>query len=38
MAILGHSQISTTMNIYGHVLEETQAAAISSVDKLLAGG
>jgi len=38
MAILGHSQISTTMNIYGHVLEETQVAAIDSVDKLLSGG
>jgi integrase len=27
MEILGHSQISTTMNIYRHVLEETQSAA-----------
>jgi integrase len=37
MEILGHSQISTTMNIYGHVLEETQAAAIEGLSKLLSG-
>ena len=35
MEIVGHSQISTTMNIYGHVLEETQVAAVSSLGKLL---
>jgi integrase len=35
MAILGHSQISTTMNIYGHVLEETQIAAIEGLNRLL---
>jgi integrase len=37
MEILGHSQIATTMNTYGHVLHETQVAAVNSVDTLLAG-
>jgi integrase len=36
MEILGHSQISTTMNTYGHVLQETQVAAVNGIDKLLA--
>ncbi len=35
MQILGHSQISTTMNIYGHVLDETQEEAIQKVAKFL---
>ena len=38
MAILGHAQISTTMNIYGHVLDDTQTAAIEGLDELLSGG
>jgi integrase len=37
MEILGHAQISTTLNIYGHVLQETQIAAVNDVDKLLFG-
>lgn len=37
MQILGHSQISTTLNIYGHVLEETQQSAVQGVAQLLAG-
>jgi integrase len=37
MQVLGHSQISTTLNIYGHVLNETQAAAIEGIDRLLSG-
>ena len=35
MDILGHSQISTTMNIYGHILDETRTAAINGLDDLL---
>ena len=27
MEIMGHSQISVTMNTYGHVIPETQRAA-----------
>jgi len=34
MAILGHAQISTTMDIYGHVLPETHQAAASRMDAL----
>ena len=34
MAILGHAQISTTMDIYGHVLPETHQAAASKMDTL----
>ncbi len=33
---LGHSNIGTTMNIYAHVLEETEKRASSHFDKLLA--
>jgi integrase len=32
MDILGHSQISTTMNTYGHILDTTRAAAIAGLD------
>lgn len=32
---LGHSSISTTMDIYGHVSEEAQRAAVSRFSKLL---
>lgn len=35
MEILGHSQISTTLNIYGHVLRETQVTAVDQVSRLL---
>jgi integrase len=38
MDILGHSQISTTMNIYGHVFDETRSDAISGVEDYLNGG
>lgn len=30
-----HSQISTTMNTYGHVLLETQRKAVEGIDNLL---
>ena len=32
---MGHSSIQTTMDIYGHVSEETQRAAVSRFSKLL---
>jgi integrase len=35
MDILGHAQISTTMDIYGHVLPSTQRAAAAKLDALL---
>jgi integrase len=38
MQVLGHSQISTTLNIYGHVLNETQAAAIEGENQRQAAG
>lgn len=38
MEILGHSQISTTMNTYGHVLPEVQREAINVLDELFAEG
>jgi hypothetical protein len=34
MEILGHSQISTTMNTYGHVLPEVQREAVTVLDTL----
>lgn len=34
MEILGHSQISTTMNTYGHVLPEVQRDAVNVLDEL----
>ena len=36
MEILGHDQISTTMNIYAHVLPESLRAAAAALDALLA--
>lgn len=36
MEILGHSQISTTMNIYAHVLPHVQRAAVNELDALFA--
>ncbi len=35
MEILGHSQISITMNTYGHVLPETQQDAVQKLDAVL---
>jgi integrase len=36
MEILGHSQISTTMNIYAHVLPRVQREAITGLDAMFA--
>ncbi|MEV7675846.1 site-specific integrase [Streptomyces sp. NPDC088752] len=36
MEILGHSQISLTMDVYTHVVQDTQREAISHMDRLLA--
>ena len=35
--MLGHSQISTTADVYGHVLPETQRQATDTLDALLGG-
>lgn len=35
MEILGHSQISITMDVYTHVVQETQREAISHMDRML---
>ena len=35
MEILGRAQIGTTMNIYGHVFHDTQAASIAQLDQWL---
>ncbi|MFG2642362.1 tyrosine-type recombinase/integrase [Streptomyces sp. NPDC048370] len=35
MEILGHSQISLTMDVYTHVVQDTQREAISHMDRLL---
>lgn len=35
MEILGHSQISVTMDVYTHVVQDTQREAISHMDRLL---
>jgi integrase len=37
MELLGHSQISTTMNIYSHVAPEYSKEAIERVSKVLWG-
>jgi integrase len=37
MDVLGHSQVSVTMNIYGHVLPETQHAALQTMNRILEG-
>jgi integrase len=37
MEILGHSQISTTMNTYAHVLPATQREAMAKIDALFSG-
>ncbi|MFJ2820534.1 tyrosine-type recombinase/integrase [Streptomyces toxytricini] len=35
MEILGHSQIAVTMNVYTHVVQDTQREAIGHMDRLL---
>ena len=35
MEILGHSQISITMDVYTHVVHDTSGRAISRMDRLL---
>jgi integrase len=35
MEILGHSQISITMDVYTHVVQDTQREAMSHMDPLL---
>ncbi|MEU1543476.1 site-specific integrase [Actinacidiphila glaucinigra] len=35
MEILGHSQIAVTMNVYTHVVQDTQCEAVSHMDRLL---
>jgi integrase len=35
MEILGHSQIAITMNVYTHVVQDTQREAVSHMDRLL---
>ena len=35
MEILGHSRITVTMNIYTHVVQDTQREAVSHMDRLL---
>lgn len=35
MEILGHSQISITMDFYTHVVQDTQHEAMSHMDRLL---
>jgi integrase len=35
MEILGHSQISITMDVYTHVVQDTQREAINHMDRLL---
>lgn len=37
MEILGHSQISITMDVYTHVVQDTQREAMSHMDRLLRG-
>jgi integrase len=34
MEILGHDQISTTMNIYGHVLDTNKRDATAKIEEL----
>jgi integrase len=35
MEILGHSKISITMDVYTHVVQDTQREAMSHMDRLL---
>jgi hypothetical protein len=34
MEILGHSDLSTTMKIYGHVLDQMKRDAASKIDQI----
>jgi integrase len=36
--ILGHTQISTTADIYGHVLPDSHKQAVDGLDALLSDG
>ena len=38
MDILGHTQISTTISTYAHVLPATQRQAVEEIDRLLGDG
>ncbi|MEU6945472.1 tyrosine-type recombinase/integrase [Streptomyces sp. NPDC046316] len=35
MQVLGHSQIAVPMNVYAHVVQDTQRKAVSHMDRLL---
>jgi len=35
--VLGHSAASTTMNVYGHVLDGAKSDAVKAVDRALRG-
>ena len=35
MEILGHIQIGITMNVYSHVVQDTQREALAHMDRLL---
>jgi len=35
MDILGHSQISLTMNTYGHIMMDTRREAVELIDSIL---
>ncbi|SCY86860.1 Phage integrase family protein [Streptomyces sp. 136MFCol5.1] len=35
MEILGHSRIAVTMNIYAHVVQDTQREAVGHLDRML---
>ena len=37
MEALGHSQISLTMNLYGHVYEQGEEEVANSMDRALTG-
>jgi site-specific recombinase XerD len=35
MEILGHSRIAVTVNVYTHVVQDTQREAVSHLDRML---
>jgi site-specific recombinase XerD len=35
LEILGHSQISITVDVYTHIVQDTQREAMSHIDRLL---
>jgi len=37
MALMGHSQVAVTANVYTHVPTESKRAAIKHIDRLLGG-